>query len=35
MSTGGVEYHPGRLRAVGTIRRHVEATKAGHREVLR
>ena len=35
MSAGGVEYHPGRLRAAGAIRRHAGATKAGRGEVLR
>ena len=36
MSVDGVEYHPDRLRADGTIRRHVGATKAGRRgEVLK
>ena len=34
MSAGGVEYHPGRLRAAGTIR-YVGAAKAGRREVLK
>ena len=34
MSAGGVEYHPGRLRAAGIIR-HVGATKAGRWEVLK
>ena len=34
VTAGGVEYHPGRLRAAGTIR-HVGATKAGRGEVLK
>ena len=35
MSADRVEYHPGRLRAADTIRRHAEATRAGRGEVLR